>query len=139
MTATQTASAHGIPTPAKDVDLDSWRLIGNECPECGIVAYPPLNQCPSCWGVLQRRILSANGRLYSYSIVHVAAVSRPAPYAVGYVDLPEGVRVFAHLAETDELLLRPDLPVSIHLVPAGEDYLTSWKLDDGEGQVDEDA
>jgi len=41
--------------------------------------------------------LSRTGTLYSYSEVHVAPRVFTTPYVVGYVDLPEGVRVFAQV------------------------------------------
>jgi uncharacterized OB-fold protein len=41
--------------------------------------------------------LSNQGRLYSWTIVRVAGPGFATPYALGYVDLPEGVRVLAQL------------------------------------------
>jgi uncharacterized OB-fold protein len=47
------------------------------------------------------RNLSGQGRLYSYTINHVAPrkLRDQAPYAVGIVDLDEGVRVFCRLLD----------------------------------------
>jgi uncharacterized OB-fold protein len=41
--------------------------------------------------------LSKTGILYTYTIVYQGKPSFKAPYAVGYVDLKEGVRVFTPL------------------------------------------
>jgi uncharacterized OB-fold protein len=44
---------------------------------------------------MERVPLGRVGTLYSFTIVYVAPRGFTAPYAVGYVDLPEGLRVFA--------------------------------------------
>ena len=58
--------------------------------------------------------LSEHGTLYSYSVLHVGARGWPAPYVLGYVDLPEGVRVFSHIDGVPEAL-RIDMPVSLQI------------------------
>ncbi len=37
------------------------------------------------------------GIVYAYSTVHAAPRKWITPYAIGYVDLPNGARVFSHL------------------------------------------
>jgi uncharacterized OB-fold protein len=50
--------------------------------------------------------LGRSGRLYAFSEIQAAPAGRVAPYTVGYVDMPEGVRVFAQLDATpDELVI----------------------------------
>jgi len=46
-------------------------------------------------------MLSRRGRLYSYTIAHMPSTHFQPPYAIGFVDLPEGVRVFAPLKMTE--------------------------------------
>jgi uncharacterized OB-fold protein len=41
--------------------------------------------------------LSRVGTLYSFSTVHVAPKGFPTPYVIGYVDLPEDVRLFGQI------------------------------------------
>ncbi|MDX6240233.1 MAG: benzoylsuccinyl-CoA thiolase BbsA subunit [Kribbellaceae bacterium] len=140
MTSAQDGTTAGIPTPADCVAADKGTLIASRCASCGVVAYPPLRQCPTCWGDLDPQPLSNRGTLYSYSTVHVAPAGRSAPYTIGYIDLPEGARVFAHLAETNELLLAPDLPVRLHLDQVGDGFVATWVLDNpGEQAEDSDA
>jgi uncharacterized OB-fold protein len=43
------------------------------------------------------------GTLYSFTTVHVGRARTDGPFAVGYVDLPNGVRVFAHLTGTPSI------------------------------------
>lgn len=140
MTSAQDGTTAGIPTPTESVAADKGTLMASRCAPCGVVAYPPLRQCPKCWGELDAQPLSNRGRLYTYSTVHVAPAGRSVPYTIGYVDLPEGARVFAHLAKTDELLLAPGLPVRLHLDQAGEGFVGTWVVDNpGEQAEDSDA
>ena len=74
-------------------------LAANRCDTCGQVLFPKaLNGCLNCFHPGLRDIhLSRQGRLFSYTTVHMAASGFQPPYAVGFVDLPEGVRIFAPL------------------------------------------
>lgn len=105
-----------ISNPA--VSQDGSTLVGSRCPECGSLFFPVGSVCPSCLnGELDRVPLSRQGNLYTYSIIHIGPRGWDTPYAVGYVDLPEGVRLFAHLAVTDFSVLKPDLPVEVDAFP----------------------
>ena len=80
-------------------------LIGSECADCAARLFPPVALCPECLGEsLEPLALARSGRLYSYSTVHVAPRGWAVPYVAGYVDLPEGVRVFAHVVDADDRL-----------------------------------
>ena len=73
-------------------------LLGSKCDECGKVWFPKLELCPDCWSKLKQIPLSRTGKLYSYSIIHVGQRGIKSPYAIGYVDFPEDVRIYAQLA-----------------------------------------
>jgi uncharacterized OB-fold protein len=75
------------------------RLHGSRCGDCGGVAFPAHNACPSCGAESGQDmvLLSPTGTLYSFSEIHVAPKGFATPYAVGYVDLPEGVRLFGQI------------------------------------------
>jgi uncharacterized OB-fold protein len=75
------------------------RLIGSKCARCGAVAFPPHPSCPAC-GAESGQVavqLSPVGTLYTFSEIHIAPQGFATPYAVGYVDLPEGVRLFGQI------------------------------------------
>jgi uncharacterized OB-fold protein len=57
------------------------------------------------------------GTLYAFSTVHVAAKKWKKPMCVGYVDLPNGARVFTHLE--GELAIGDTVEVGMGIV--GED------------------
>jgi uncharacterized OB-fold protein len=78
---------------------DAVRLHGTRCGTCGAVAFPAHPLCPSCGAASGQEgaLLSPTGTLYTFSRIHVAPKGFPTPYAVGYVDLPEGVRLFGQI------------------------------------------
>jgi len=82
--------------------LSEGRLLTTFCEDCGHLTFPPKAHCPSCWArQVNWRDLRGQGRLYSYTINHVAPrkLRDQAPYAVGIVDLDEDVRVFCRLLD----------------------------------------
>lgn len=126
MTAS-TTQPPGVRVPRDRVDRSARpKLIGGHCATCGIAAYPKPRQCPGCLNALDDRPLSDMGTLYSYSIVHIGPAGRAVPYTVGYVDLPEDARVFAHIDETDESGLRPDLAVRLELREDEDGFRALW-------------
>ena len=83
---------------------DDITLAANRCDTCGQVYFPKaLEGCLNCFEPELGEIrLSRQGVLYSYTIVQMPASGFQPPYAVGYVDLPEGVRVFAPLEMVED-------------------------------------
>ena len=90
-------------------------LLGSRCKACGRVFFPPRHVCPQCFSDEFDSVrLSRVGKLYTFSIVRYAPPGLTAPYAVGYVDLPEGVRVFSILADWDQGTL--DIGMDVELI-----------------------
>lgn len=73
-------------------------LLGGVCRDCGNHSFP---RAPVCCACMSENIAIAamprRGTLYAFSRVHVAARKWNKPMCIGYVDLPNGARVFAHL------------------------------------------
>ncbi len=87
--------------------LDQARLATTCCERCGEVTFPPRPICPRCWSTgLRWKTLSPFGGIYSYTIVHAApSLFLPdAPYAVGIVDLDEGLRIALRILDPPEQL-----------------------------------
>jgi uncharacterized protein len=88
--------------------------MGGRCPGCGRIAFPAPRICTGCRGERVEPLeLSGRGRLYSYTVIHAPPPGWTAPYAVGYVDLEEGPRVFAHLRDG-----APELDMLVEVVVA---------------------
>jgi acetyl-CoA acetyltransferase/uncharacterized OB-fold protein len=82
-------------------------LRGGRCAGCGAVAYPFSPFCPcEADAEVEAVELSRVGELVAWTAVHSPAPGFAAPYLVGYVDLPESVRLFAPLSTEEEGLLR---------------------------------
>jgi len=88
-------------------------LMGARCRDCARLWFPSGPVCAGCRSqAIDPAPLSRTGRLYAWSRLHVAARGWDAPYVLGYVDLPEGVRVLAHIAVADVAGLSPDMAVT---------------------------
>jgi uncharacterized OB-fold protein len=100
------------PKPA-DLPAESWtvpgavmtlpsgeaRLRGAKCTACGAEFFPKGKVCLKCWSEdIADNPLPATGRLYAFTVVHVARKGWRTPYVIAYVDLDNGVRVSAPLA-----------------------------------------
>lgn len=128
-------SALAVPGSMVDsTDPATPRLLAGHCEDCRTTAFPAPTQCPRCLrSPLQPRALPTEGILYSYSVVHIGPRGWSVPYTVGYVDLSGDVRVFSHVAETDEGVLRPDMPVRLDLeATEGDAFRATWRSLDAE-------
>jgi len=78
------------------------KLMASKCPRCGAVAFPKRVRCQNCQAEEGKTIyLKARGKLYTFTSV----LNRPpmfyrgeVPYLLGYVQLPEGIRIRTLLA-----------------------------------------
>lgn len=96
---------------------DGLRLCGAECAQCATRIFPSAVVCPTCNSErMQRLVLGGEGTLYAFSTVHIAPAAWETPYTIGYVDLPEDVRVFGKVVASVEL--KPDARVSVRIEPA---------------------
>ncbi|MBU2648697.1 OB-fold domain-containing protein [bacterium] len=76
-------------------------LLANRCKACGQIFFPKSKFCLSCVHKEMEEIeLSQRGILYSYTIGHMPSSHFKPPYAIGYIDLPEKVRIYAPLVMT---------------------------------------
>jgi uncharacterized OB-fold protein len=92
------------------------RLHGSKCARCGVVAFPPHPMCHSCGAHDGQDTveLSPAGTLYTFCEIHIAPKGFATPYAVGYVDLPEGVRLFGQIeAKAAELAVGQQVAVTL--------------------------
>ena len=85
-------------------------LKGSRCSDCRNVAFPVTSGCQRCGGQSMEDVeLSDRGTVWTCTVQHFAPKSPPyippaegfTPFALGYVQLPEGVRVEAVLEPAD--------------------------------------
>lgn len=97
-------------------------LMATQCNDCNKRVFPPTDVCPECMSEnIAPLSLSARGTLYSWSVVHAAPRGWTLPFVAAYVDLPEGVRVFAHMVDVDPADLEMDMPMAVCVANLGTD------------------
>jgi uncharacterized OB-fold protein len=81
-----------------------YRLEAGKCKKCGQVYFPPRLICPECKSKQFEMIkLNPEGKLLTYTIIRVASdkFSIQAPYAVGIVELNDGVKLTTQIADVN--------------------------------------
>ena len=99
----ETKTIEAIPGAFEIVD-NQPHLVGTKCSTCGAAFFPPRYICSYCLtdeGVQKAR-LGNKGKLYSYTVIHVASKEFNPPYAFGFVIIePEKIRIPAVLTGFD--------------------------------------
>jgi len=117
------------------------RLLGSKCATCGTPYFPKTPVCrnPQCTASkIEDAELGPRGKLWSVAVQHYAPPApvkydEPfTPYAIGLVDLPEGLRLLSRLSTTSLESLRIDSEVELVLEKLctdkdGNDVIT-WKF-----------
>ena len=87
----------GLLTERTDGDL-----VGFRCKSCKHILPPLTITCCYCSSEdLEKLALSRRGKLYSYTIVLQPHKHFETPYAVGYIELPDDLRIFSPLKERE--------------------------------------
>lgn len=93
------AESWTVPGAVMTLPSGEQRLRGARCNGCGAEFFPKGMVCLECWSEdIADNPLPATGRLYAFTVVHVARKGWRTPYVIAYVDLDNGVRVSAPLA-----------------------------------------
>jgi uncharacterized OB-fold protein len=77
-------------------NISQKKLMGGKCRKCGKIHLPPRPLCDKCLSTEFEWVeLPRTGRLLTYTIIHVAPTQfqNMAPYAVGIVQLENGVKI----------------------------------------------
>jgi len=72
------------------------KLMGGKCRKCGKVHLPPRPLCDNCFSKEFEWVeLPQKGKLLTYTVIHVAPTQFQGmtPYAVGIVQLDDGVKI----------------------------------------------
>ena len=93
-------------------------LVASRCRRCAALALGHRDICARCWseGAMDRVPVGRRGVLYSFTVIHQVPDGFCGPLAVGYIDLPEGLRAFAHLAR-DPATLRIGTELTLTIAP----------------------
>jgi uncharacterized OB-fold protein len=95
-------------------DKEGSYLIGNKCKSCGQAFFPKAQACLNCFHEdLEKVSLGSQGELYSYTTAYMPASHFQPPYSVGYVNMPEGIRIFAPLKEIEGKPFQLGMPMKL--------------------------
>ena len=86
-----------------------YRLEAGKCTKCNFIAFPTRLICPECGSQDFEKInLSGKGKLITYTITRVApeGFGDQVPYAVGIVEMEEGVRLMGQVTDCDPEALK---------------------------------
>ncbi len=88
-----------MPGAVMTLPSGEQRLRGGKCSGCSAEVFPKPKVCLSCWSEeIADNPLPSTGKLYAFTVVHVARKGWRTPYVIAYVDLDNGVRVSAPIA-----------------------------------------
>jgi len=102
-----------------------FSLLGSRCRSCREVYFPQRIICPVCFtdDTMEEVSLSKRGKLYSFTVIRRQSLCPPnfsAPYAWGYIDLSENVRVVSLLQDIDHLTLGSEVETVLRKIREDE-------------------
>ncbi|MCK4364141.1 MAG: Zn-ribbon domain-containing OB-fold protein, partial [Candidatus Aminicenantes bacterium] len=81
-----------------------YRLEANKCKKCGLVFFPPRLICSQCQNrEFEETKLAEKGKVLTFTIIRVPPQQfvDQAPYAVGIVELDDGVKLTGQIVDCD--------------------------------------
>ena len=93
-----------------------YRLEAGKCTSCGRIHFPPRVVCMECGKRSFEMVhLSGKGKVLTYTVIRVppSEFVDEAPYAVGVVELDDGVRLTAQIVDCDFNDLSIGMPVKV--------------------------
>jgi uncharacterized OB-fold protein len=97
-------------------NVSQKRLMGGKCRKCGKIHLPPRPLCDNCLSTDFEWIeLPKTGRLLTYTIIHVAPTQfqSMAPYAVGIIQLENGVKIPGMIKDVSFDKIKIGMPLEI--------------------------
>jgi uncharacterized OB-fold protein len=104
---------------------ERYRLEGNQCRKCGQTFYPKKALCPCGAREFKDLALSGQGKLLTFTEISSGgeAFSAAAPYCLGIVELKEGPKLTAQIAEAE----LGDLKIGLELEASFRKFYESGK------------
>ncbi|MCL6100166.1 MAG: Zn-ribbon domain-containing OB-fold protein [Bacteroidetes bacterium] len=81
-----------------------YRLEAGKCKQCGNSSFPPRLVCPKCKSKSFETVqLSREGKILTFTIIRVGPdkFSKETPYVVAIIELNDGARLTAQVADCD--------------------------------------
>ena len=84
--------------------VNNGKMMGGQCKRCGKIHLPPRPVCDKCLSKEFQWIeIPKKGKLLTYTIIHVPPpqFTDMAPYAVGIIQLDDGMKIPSMIREVD--------------------------------------
>ena len=81
-----------------------YRLEADKCKKCGYISFPPRLICPQCQNrEFEETKLAEKGKVLTFTVIRVPPHQfiDQAPYAVGIVELDDGVKLTGQIVDCD--------------------------------------
>lgn len=116
-------------------------MLGSRCRSCGAHFFPVRHACSGCLSAdLETVAVSTEGTLYTFSIVRQSTPNFEVPYALGYVDFPEGLRIMGQIGGCEFDEIRIGMAMALSIEPFGQDQdqnpLTGYRFIPAEASDD---
>ncbi len=118
-------SEAGVDEIIREKEDGSLAMVGLKCKKCGFISFPAIRTCVKCGSEEMDPVeLAQEGELYTWTQTMRPVNHMPAGAITGYVDLTDGVRIYAPLDT-----LEGDVPRIGAKIRIG--YRTLWTEEDG--------
>jgi uncharacterized protein len=132
----QTLSLRALPAP-DNASRHYWqsaaegRLVVQCCTSCDAYQFYPRALCASCAGETEWVDASGRGTLHTFTVIRQnrsEAFAALSPYAVGIVELEEGVRMMSNIVDCDVEELEVGMALEVLILKAADDVgLPFWR------------
>ncbi len=96
--------------------LAQGKLMAGKCTQCGKIHLPPRTLCDKCYSQeFTWTEIQGKGKLLTYSIIHIAPQQFQdlAPYAVGIIELENGLKLPGMITGVTQEQLHIGMPLTI--------------------------
>jgi uncharacterized OB-fold protein len=96
--------------------VSQGKLMGGKCKKCGKVHLPPRPLCDNCFSKDFEWVqLPTKGKLLTYTVIHVAPsqFQAMAPYAVGIIQLENGLKIPGMIKDAKMEQIKVGMPLTI--------------------------
>ena len=100
--------------------MNEGKVMGAKCRNCGKIMLPPRPICMQCYSEnLEWIEIGKRGRLLTYTIIHVAPpqFQHLTPYAVGIVELENGLKLPGMIKNVDFDKIKIGMELEIEVEP----------------------
>ncbi len=100
--------------------MNEGKVMGAKCRNCGKIMLPPRPICTQCYSEnLEWIEIGKRGKLLTYTIIHVAPpqFQHLIPYAVGIVELENGLKLPGMIRDVDFDKIKIGMELEIEVEP----------------------